>query len=172
MAIGTFCERRDATGGMLLLAEVIEGAGEQDGDRAGGGDGGNAVVIEIFDVVDRQGPIARGELGATEIGELLGVKFDGEPEGFGGLEDLFGLCNREGDALAKRIDCVRQILPGRGWKRPTANEIHIASAIFLELLRKGMGAEEGGNDIDWADAAKLAGDPKHAEFGIDIQAVA
>ena len=39
----------------LLFAQIIEGAGQQHGHRAGVGDGVDALLVEIFDVIDGEG---------------------------------------------------------------------------------------------------------------------
>ena len=54
--------------------------------------------------------VARGERGAAEIGELLGVQFYGQAMRTGGIEDAGDLGGREGDALAEPIDGVGKLL--------------------------------------------------------------
>ena len=90
----------------LLLAQIIEGAGQQHRDRPGLGDGHDAGFVEIFDMIDGQRAIARRERRAAQIGELLGMELDRKPQGFGGLEDLLRLLDRKGDALAETVNRI------------------------------------------------------------------
>ena len=126
--IGTFFERSAATGGSLLFAEVIEGTRQQHGDRARGRDGIHALLVEIFDVVDRERAIAGGEFCAAEVGELLGMKLDGQAMRLGGAENLLGLGDREGDALAEGVDRIGKPGLGRGGQGLLADEADVVGA--------------------------------------------
>ena len=61
---------------LLRLAEEVEGAGQQHGDRAGLGHRGRARLVGVFEVVGRQRAVARRQRRAAEVGELVGVQLD------------------------------------------------------------------------------------------------
>ena len=84
------------------------------------------------------------ELGAAEIGELLGMDLDRQPLRLRRREDPRGLLGREGDALAEDVDRIGQALRGDRVEHRPGDEIDIVARAALELRRHRMGAEEGG----------------------------
>ena len=74
----------------LRLAEIIEGTRKQHGNSAGCCDRLDAVLIEIFNMIDGKRTIARRQFGATEIGELFGMELHRQAEPLCRLEHLLG----------------------------------------------------------------------------------
>ena len=64
----------------LLFPQIIEGARQEDRNGAGLGDRLDAVLVEIFDMIDGKRVEFGGEPGAAQIGELLGMELDRQPE--------------------------------------------------------------------------------------------
>ena len=156
----------------LLLAQIIEGAGQQHRHRAGLGNRQDAGFVEIFDVIDGKCAIARREHRAAEIGQLLGMELDGEPKRFRGLEDLLRLFDRKGDAFAEAVDRIGEACFMDGWQGLLRNKPHIAGAVVAVFRREGMGAEKGRGHLDRQAATEFARHFQHLELGFDIEPVA
>src|SRR5689334_4676375 len=92
--------------------------------------------------------IAGGELGAAQIGKLLGMELDRKPEFPCRGKDLLRLGNRESDAFAKAIDRIGKLRLGDGWHGLAADEIDIGGMIVAIFGGKSMGAEIARDHID------------------------
>ncbi len=115
----------------------------------------------MLDVVARQRAVARSEPGAIHVGELLGMQLDGQAQRLGGLEDLLGLGQAEGDALAEHVHRVHQAFFGQRGKHLAADQIDVVLAAAGVFRWQRMRAQEGGAH---GDAAGLAQPPRGAQL--------
>ena len=105
----------------LRLAESVEGAGQQGGDRAGGSQRRGIVVRGVLDVVGGEPAMRRHEARAAEMRELLGVKLHRQAELGCPVEDAGNLGGGEGDAFAEAVDGVGETGGLRSLKRRDAD---------------------------------------------------
>ena len=85
----------------LLLAQHIEGAGQQHRHRAGLRHRSDAGLVGIFEMIGGKRVVARRKRRAVQVGELVGVQLDRQAVRFRGIEHARGLLGREGNALAE-----------------------------------------------------------------------
>jgi hypothetical protein len=97
-------------------------------------------------MIGRQGAIACRQLGAAEIGQLLGMQLDRNAERPGAVEDAGNLFRRKGDALAETVDRIDQPFGMRGFKTGDADLVDIGVGAALVFRWHGMGAEIAGPD--------------------------
>ena len=90
----------------LLLAQHIEGTGQQHRDRAGLRHRGDAGLVGIFEMIGRQRVVARRQRRAMQVRELVGMQLDRQAARLRRVEHARDLLGREGDALAEGIDGV------------------------------------------------------------------
>ncbi len=154
----------------MLLTGEVEGTGQKRSDGAAGGHRGDARLVEMLEMVGGEGIVVRGERGAMEVGELLGMELDGQAMGDGGGEDAVGLFGREADALAERVDGIG--MADSGGDDRLADQVDIAIGIALIFGRDGVGGEQGGADVDVACFAEAARGAKHLELVVEGEAIA
>ena len=121
---------------LLMLADEIERAGQNDGDGAGLGHGRHAVFVGIFEMVRRQRAESRGECRAMQVGELIGVQTKRQAERLRFCEYLRGLFHREGDAFAEGVDHIGETLGGDRRQHFVADRIDIAGLVAGHLRRE------------------------------------
>ena len=76
IAIGTPCARSAVERRQPRLAQRIERARQQHGDRAGARHRGDARLVRVFEMVGRQRAELGGKRRAVRVGELVGVQLD------------------------------------------------------------------------------------------------
>src|SRR5687767_2968367 len=90
----------------LLLAQIVKGARQEHGAGSRLRHGGDALFVEIFDVIAGKRAITGGELGTPHIGELLGMKLDRQVQGRSCLENGLRLFEIESDGLAESVNGI------------------------------------------------------------------
>ena len=89
------------------------------------------------------------------------MQLDGQAQAACGLEDLLGLGQREGDALAEHIDRIDQALGRQRGQHGAGDEVDVVLAAPCVLGRQRMRAQEGGAH---GHAQGLAQAPGHAQL--------
>ena len=148
-------------GWQVGVAQGVVGPGQQHRHRAGGLHGGNALGVQVFDVVTRQGAVACRQGRAPHVRQLLGVQLHRQAQRLCGLEHLFGLGQREADAFAEHVHRVHQALGGQRGQHLVAHQVDVSLAAARILGRQGVGTQEGGAHCH---AKGLAQTPRHAQL--------
>ena len=91
---------------LLRFANEIEGTGKQHGDRACLRHRGCPSFVGVLEMVCGQRREFRGKRSTAEVGELVGMQLDRQPEPTRRLEYPCGLLGRKRDALHEGIDSV------------------------------------------------------------------
>jgi formimidoylglutamate deiminase len=123
-------------------------------------------------VVGGQGGMAGGKGGTALVGQLFSVEFDGQAQGFRGVEQAVHLCGREGDRLTKGIDRVDQAVSMghlHGWNGDFVDIGVSAACIFR---RNGMGGKVRDADGQLAQARNLARGAQQGKFTVNAKAIA
>ena len=100
--------------GLLFLVEGQVRARQQNGSRAGFGQGANAVCRRVLEVVGGQRTEARREFCASTVAQLVGMKFDSQVEFARAREQPLDLPGIERDGLAVSVDGIGETLAGGG----------------------------------------------------------
>lgn len=157
---------------LVRLADEIEGAGQQHGHGAGLGQGRDARLVDIFQVIGRLRAEPRRQRRAVQVGELLGVQLHRQAVRPGGLKHARDLFRREADGLAEGIDRVGQARGGDGRQHVAADEIDIGVFVATSLGRHRMGAEEGRRHRERPDLAQPPRRLQRLHLSNALQAVA
>ena len=160
------CDRR-----RLLLAQDVERAGKQHRDGSGARHGGDAVLVGIFEMIGRERAMLGGEPGAVQVRELVGMQLDRQRGRPRGGKYARGLLRRERDALAERIDRIRQALT-RDRRDHGADLVDVALLVAVRFRRQRVRTEEAGDDIDVALLGQPAGGAQHPHLGGEVEAIA
>ncbi len=143
------------------LADEIEGAGQQDCDRAAFRHRHRPGLVRVLDMIGRQRPAGGCKRCTAEIGKLVGVEFHRQTERLRTVEDAPDLLRREGDAFAEAVNGIHQTGGMRGLQsrqHDVVDEIAVAAAIFG---RRRMRPEIGGGDADGTVGAQAPGGAQH-----------
>ena len=97
---------------------------------------------------------------AMQVRELLGVQFHRQAKAARVAKDRRHLVARKGDALAKAIHRVDQILGMTGVHARQNHVADIARAVVLVFRRQGMGGQPGGLDMH---RTLFTDQPRHAQ---------
>jgi hypothetical protein len=106
------------------------------------------------------------------VRQLFGVEFDRQSGALDGIEHPRGLRGAETDAFAKGIDRVGEAQPRDLGQHLVDQHRDIAVGVVGIFGRQGVGAEEGGGDMDAALAAESARGAQHADFAGSIETIA
>lgn len=134
----------------------IERTRQQHRHGAGAAHRGDAVAVEVFDMVGRQRTVTRRQGRTVLVAQLLGVDLDRQAVLLRGDEHLLGLRSTEGDVLAEHVHRFGQPGGGNGRNHDVADLVDVL--LCLAARRDRMRAEEGRHGLDRALAAQLARD--------------
>ena len=112
-AIGTPCRRNSSTGGCLRLAEEVEGAGQQHRHRAGRRHRRGAVLVGVFEMIGRERAVARGQRGAVQVRELVGVQLHRQAQRACAASNTRAVCSGE-KAMPSQNASTASARPSRG----------------------------------------------------------
>ncbi|MCY1521722.1 hypothetical protein D9M68_565470 [compost metagenome] len=159
-------------GRQLGLAQQEEGAGQQHGDRTGGGHGDGVVLGHVFQVVRRQRLVTRRQAGAVQGGQLLGVQLHRQAQPLGHLEHPLHLLGGKGQVFAEGVHRIQQPLVGQGRQYLGADVVDVGVGAAGVLRRQCVGGQAGGAHGDRQGFAQAPGDAQHLALAGQVQAVA
>ncbi len=136
------------------VAGEVEGAGQQHRDGAGGGHGGHAGGVEVFDVVCRQCAEARGQFGAVLVAQLFGVDLDRQPVLRAAANSCAACACESRYSQNTSTASARPCAATAGIMR---SQDFVDMRLRLRARRHRMGAQEGGHHLDRAQLAQRAG---------------
>ena len=163
-------ERLD--GRHLGLAQDIEGAGQQHGDRPRLGHGDGAIFVGVFEVVRRQRLELGGEPRAVKVGKLIGMQLHRQAQRLGLGENPTHFVRRERDAFDKTVNGIGKLGPRHRRQDRVGYEPQIARAVARIFGRQGVGRKAGGGDRDRAVLGEAARHFQHAQFARQVEPVA
>ena len=156
----------------MRVAQRVVGARQQHGHGACGLHGGNATLRQMLDVVARQRAVAGRQRRAAHVRQLLGMQLDGDAELLRRPEDLLGLGQREGDALAEHIHRIHQPFGGQRGQHVVADEVDVVLAAPCVFGRQGVRAQKSGAHRHPKHLAQAARHAQLLAFVLQRQAVA
>ncbi|MNQ65925.1 N-formimino-L-glutamate deiminase [compost metagenome] len=130
------------------------------------------VLIQILQVIHREGTEVGGERAAPQVGELLHVPLHREIVLIRRQIDLLGLGQREADVLAEDVHRIRQTRLGRCRDDLLADGLDPGVRIVAVFGRHRMGCQQGGLDPNRQRLPQSAGDPQHLELVRQGEAIA
>ena len=172
IAIGTPWRRNRSTGGTLRFPQAVIRRGKQHRDRSRAAHCFDIGFDGVFQMIRGKRAVARRELRAADVGQLLRVHLDRQAQARGRLEQALALRHGKRDVLAKHVDRVHQPLPGQRRQHVRANQFDIFLWTAAIFRRQRVRAEESRVDRDRQFAAEPARHAQHFRFGRRIQAVA
>lgn len=142
---------------LVGFAHEVEGARQQHGDGAGPGQGFDARLVDMLQMVRRQSIVARSELCAAQIGELFGVQLHPQAKRLCHLEDAADLLRREGNAFTEAVDGIGQTGARDGRQHLVADPGDIGVLVAIRFRRQRVRAEEGRRHRHGPQLADAAG---------------
>src|SRR5262245_43210032 len=112
-----------------------------------------------------------GELGAMQVGELVGMELHRQTGSASRREYARRLLRREGDALAERIDRIGELV-GRDARDYRADLVEVALLVAIGLRRQRVGAEKARDHVDVALPRQPPRSAQHARLGREVEPVA
>jgi hypothetical protein len=143
---------------LLRLAQEVEGARQQHGDRAALREGLDAGLVGVFKMIGRQGAEARGQRCAAQGRELFGMQLNRQAERARGLEDARRLLGREGDRFAEGVDRVGESRLRHRRQLLFADLCDVSVLVAVGLGRQRVRPEEGRDDRQRQHFAQTTGD--------------
>ncbi len=153
------------------FAQKVKRAGQQHRHAARARHRGDALRVEVLQMVAGQRAVTGCQRRPALVAELFRMQLDRQAEGAGGVEHPPGLRRGEGDALAERIHRVHQSF-SLELGQPSADGIDVVVRAALELGRQGVRGKAGGAHSQWQFLTDLARGSKTAGFVLQAQAVA
>ena len=142
-------------GRLALIRQTIERDRQQHGDRSRSGEGGSIGFRGVLEVIARQRVMAGGHLRAAEIGELLRVHLDRQPQVVRGVEQALRLRDIEGDVFAEDIHRIDQPLRVEGGQPVGDDRVDVLVGAARKLRRHRVGGEECGLHRDGISLAPV-----------------
>ena len=159
-------------GGQLGLFQEIKRCGQQGGDHAAVRQRLDPFLIQMLQMIHREGTKVGGQRTASQVGELLHVALHRQTVLIRGQIDLLGLGQREADVLAEDIHRIRQTGLGSRRNDLLADGLDPGVGIIAIFGRHRMGRQQGGLDPDRQRLPQPAGNPQHLELIRQREAVA
>ncbi len=154
----------------LGLAHEVIGAGQQHRDRAGLRHRLRIRLVGMFEMISRERTMMRGEAGAVQCRELLGMELDGQASGARGVEHAVGLLGGEADPLTEGVHRIRET--DRSRDHGVTHEVDIIVGAVGIFGRQRVRAEQRGRDPHVAHFAQRTRRAEHLEFVLDGEAIA
>ena len=145
----------------VCVAQCVVSPGQQHGHRACRAHGVYARLGQVFDVVARQGAVARGQRRTAHVGQLLSMQLHGQTQRLGRLEDLLGFGQRKRDVFTEHIDRVHQALRVQRRQHLFTDQVDVVLAAPGVFGWQGMGAQKRGAHSHTVVATQAAG---HAQL--------
>ena len=116
---------------------TIAGAGSSGGDRLRAGNGGDALLVELLEMVDRCGAKPDPELGRPGSRELLGVQPQAEARRDRRSADALGRGEVEEAGIREDVDELGQALRGDGRDHLVRDALRVAPPQSFRRGRRG-----------------------------------
>jgi hypothetical protein len=173
--VGRHCHRDAALsqqldGRLVRLAQKVEGAGEQHGNRAIRGERGDVALVAVLEMRAGEGTETRRERRAAERRELLRMRVQAEAECMRVLCDAAQVLEVEGDVLDEDVGERRELLRRDGRQHALDDVVQVVGA--ARRRRHGVRAEEGRHDRDGHARLQRAHGAQHLDLRAQVQPVA
>ena len=123
-------------------------------------------------MIGRQSVVARRDLAATAIAQLVRMQTQPQAETTRALEHAFGLLARESDSFAENVGSFGEPLLRDCGQHVVAHVTHVVILSVRELRRQRVRAEERLDDVDTELLAEPLRDAQHLQFAREIEPVA
>ena len=156
------------------FAQGEGGQGQEGGYRVPFGQGADAFVGGVEQVVGGHGTQFGGQFRSTQGNNLVGVQLQAETHVAGGGEQAARLLDGEDAFLAEYVAELGKLLVADGGHDVADEKVHIVVRAAPILLGHGVCAEEGGDDVHTAVfvTRQAAHHAEHLQFRILVQPVA
>ena len=144
--------------------KCIESTREQHRDTAGCRQRDGIHLVRILDMIRRQSTKIGGKPGATDIRELLGMKFYRQFELSGLIKHARHLRGVKSDSLTEPVHRIHKPFAMRRFKCGNTDRVDVV--IGIHAPRHGMSSKKRGGDTNRPSAANRARHPQHLEFGL------
>ena len=154
------------------LAQKIKRTGQQTRDHALLGHELQRSVRGVFEMIGRQCAVARRDLAAAAVAQLIRVQPQREAEAARALEHSFGLLAGEGDAFAEHVGGFGKLLRRDRGQHVVADVTDVVVLPIRELRRQCVRTEKGLDHVDAELLAEPLCDAQHLELAREIEPIA